>query len=284
MEKQKPDFVTIKQFDNQQFPLHEYLLKAVLEWQQECNGDAFNLETTPAELLDDLIKVSNNGVLYVAESKDGKCIGFTGVVIFKNPLGTEMIANEHYWYVIKKYRTGLVGYRLLRAAMNWSKEQGCTHFIANASNLASDMHDKAALFYKRIGMRLFACAVCLFLSVGCSSMGRYPYRGHIHITMQLADPSQKEVSHAHVEFGEYRSVGTGLSGPYSATHVSFNRPLPDKARVVFECEDGTYAIRRVPVKMYEEALDEYDLTFIFSINSNEKTVQLKVEEYPIKEY
>ena len=108
MEKQKPDLVIIRQFDNQQPSLRKYLLRAVLEWQQECNGEAFNLETTPAELLDDLIKVSNNGVLYVAESKDGKCIGFTGVVIFKNPLGTEMIANEHYWYVIKKYRTGII--------------------------------------------------------------------------------------------------------------------------------------------------------------------------------
>jgi hypothetical protein len=45
--------------------------------------------------------------------------------------------------------------RLLKAAKVLAKERGCSHFIMNASNLASDMHDKVCNFYKRLDMKKF---------------------------------------------------------------------------------------------------------------------------------
>ena len=37
----------------------------------------------------------------------------------------------------------------------WAKENGCSHIIMTASNLASEMYDKVCNLYQRMGMELF---------------------------------------------------------------------------------------------------------------------------------
>ena len=85
---------------------------------------------------------------------ESNAVGILGIQIFKNPLGHELMANEHYWYVMKDYR-GLSGIRLLKTGFKWAKDQGCTHFICNASNLASELHDGVCKLYKKMGMKHF---------------------------------------------------------------------------------------------------------------------------------
>ena len=45
--------------------------------------------------------------------------------------------------------------RLFRTAKKWAADNGCQYFMANASNLASDLHDKVCSIYEGIGMKKF---------------------------------------------------------------------------------------------------------------------------------
>jgi len=85
---------------------------------------------------------------------DNEPIGYIGLQYFISPLGSQKMANEHYFFVIPEKR-GLASMKLLRKAEVLAKEKGCTHFIMNASNLASTLHDKVCDFYKRLGMKKF---------------------------------------------------------------------------------------------------------------------------------
>lgn len=93
---------------------------------------------------------SNLLVLY-----DGKTpIGYIGLLYFESPLGAQKFADEHYLYVIPEKR-GMASMRLIKNAEYLAKLKGCSHRILNASNLASDMHDKLCGFYEKIGMKKF---------------------------------------------------------------------------------------------------------------------------------
>lgn len=89
-------------------------------------------------------------VLYDRETP----IGYIGLEYFDSPLGNQRIANEHYFYVIPEKR-GLASMRLIKNAKYLAKLKGCSHIVFNASNLASDMHDKVCGFYEKTGMKKF---------------------------------------------------------------------------------------------------------------------------------
>ena len=119
------------------------------EWKQTCNGSIFCLDCDPLVTAEHLSKINKLFVMIVNE----KVVGLIGIQIFKNPIGNGMMANEHLWYVCKAYRGS--GISLLEHGMKWATEQGCTHFMATASNLASDLHDSICKLYEVIGMRKF---------------------------------------------------------------------------------------------------------------------------------
>ena len=81
-------------------------------------------------------------------------VGVMGIVIFKSPIGTEMMATEHFLYVLGRHR-GLGSIKLIRYAKKWAKEKGCSHIIFNASKMASDLHDNVCKLYERLGMKHF---------------------------------------------------------------------------------------------------------------------------------
>ena len=89
-------------------------------------------------------------VLYDEETP----VGYIGLRYFSSPLGNQMMANEHYFYVIPEKR-GLASIRLIKNAKVLAKMKGCSHIILNASNLASDMHDKICKFYEKSEMKKF---------------------------------------------------------------------------------------------------------------------------------
>jgi hypothetical protein len=57
-----------------------------------------------------------------------------------SPLGLQKIANEHYWFVSERHLGH--GLTLLREAERFARDQGCSHFILNASIMASGDHEK----------------------------------------------------------------------------------------------------------------------------------------------
>jgi hypothetical protein len=126
------------------------------EWAQEANGSEFGLLTSPDELLkdvDELTKGPDSVVLLLL--KNAEVAGLIGIVLLKNPVGQERIANEHYWYCLPECRSLKSALMMLEEAKKWAKLKGCSHFMMNASNLASSSHDKVCRLYERLGMKKF---------------------------------------------------------------------------------------------------------------------------------
>jgi len=132
------------------------LAPIVDEWLSETNADKFGLEIDKDKAIQDLrsLVLSSEAELFLLVI-DERVVGFSGVIIYENALTDHKIANEHYWFVLPKYRKGKNPMRLLRAIEKWAKDNECSHMIMNASNLASDNHDKVVRIYERLGYSLF---------------------------------------------------------------------------------------------------------------------------------
>lgn len=125
-------------------------------WQKNVRANEFGI------IADDIGKfLTELGIMAVKDDADlivlydGKTpVGYIGLQYFDSPLGNQRMANEHYFYVIPEKR-GLTSIRLIKNAKNLAKLKGCSHIILNASNLASDMHEKICSFYEKSGMNLF---------------------------------------------------------------------------------------------------------------------------------
>ena len=125
-------------------------------WLGEVNNDKFGLVIDKDKAIDDLRSMvfSPDADLFLLVVGDD-IVGFSGVIVYENRLTDNKIANEHYWYVSPGYRKGKNPIRLIRAVEKWAKDHECSHIIMNASNLASDKHDRIVRIYERLGYSLF---------------------------------------------------------------------------------------------------------------------------------
>lgn len=129
----------------------ECLLPLINSWKNESDK-TFNIDMDEHLYINHLSKMINgNNSTILGLMKNDKLVGYIGIVLFDNPIGKGLMASEHFWYTLPKNR-GIGAIRLLEAAIEWSKSKGCTHFIGNASRLASDLHDKVCAIYKKYGM------------------------------------------------------------------------------------------------------------------------------------
>ncbi len=124
------------------------------KWYGSQNGKRYGLNVSFEAVVKDIKKLLNSeyeSTIFIAGEKEAE--GF--LLIFKMPslMGNQYIGVEKYWYVRPESRR--YGRVLYSHAENWCKENGCTHFVMCASNLASDMHDKVCRFYEKMGMKLF---------------------------------------------------------------------------------------------------------------------------------
>ncbi len=132
------------------------LIDVVKAWHEECESERFGISISIPDVLQDLkiLKKEENCILLVLRNNEESPVGYMGVRLFKSPLGPDLIANEHYWYVMRSNR-GVGAVRMLAAARKWAISRGATHFMANASNLASNLHDSVCEIYEGIGMTKF---------------------------------------------------------------------------------------------------------------------------------
>lgn len=128
-----------------------------VEWKATCNASRFGLEIDDTWFLTRLTDAINRhgSEVFLLKTDEGKVVGYINIDLFDSPLGHQRCVVERNWYVMETYR-GRGSIRLLTAAKDWAKEQGCTHLIMNASTLASDLHDKVCEFYKRMDFKLFS--------------------------------------------------------------------------------------------------------------------------------
>ena len=126
-----------------------------VEWKETCDCKEFGIETDVDVFLAglmDLVDGSNTDLLLL--ERDNEIVGLMGITLFKSPVSSDTIANEHFWYVKQEHR-GKGSLMLLARAKAWAKIKGCSYLIMNASNAASDMHDKVCRFYERAGLKKF---------------------------------------------------------------------------------------------------------------------------------
>ena len=135
----------------------EQLRPLAEKWLAECNASAFGLKAEVNKHLDNMwnftVGMPDCDLLLLINDKE-QVVGYMGLIIFISPLSDQKIANEHCYYVRPESR-GAGGLRLLIEARKWAKSNGCSHLIMNASNLASDMHDKVCKLYQKMNMRKF---------------------------------------------------------------------------------------------------------------------------------
>ena len=128
-----------------------------LEWKETCKANDLGITMDPDvyfEKLGELLDVED-AELFLLLNLENEVVGYIGVESFYSPLDNQKIAIEHHWYMLEKCRGGSGAMRLVTAVQGWAKENGCSHLIMNASNLASGLHDKVCKFYESIGMELF---------------------------------------------------------------------------------------------------------------------------------
>ena len=133
------------------------VLRPIAEaWEQEMRANAFGIIANDMNKylagLDELSHSNDADLLVLYD--DSVPVGYIGLQYFDSPLGKQRMANEHFFYVIPEKR-GMASMRLMRLAKQVAKAKGCSHIIFNASNLASDLHDKVCKLYERIGMKKF---------------------------------------------------------------------------------------------------------------------------------
>lgn len=141
----------------------ETLRPIVDSWKENVRDNEFGIvaDDVDKHLLElGMMAVRDDADLIILYDEDVP-IGYIGLRYFDSPLGNQKMANEHYFYVIPEKR-GLSSMRLIRNAKTLAKLKGCSHIILNASNLASDMHDKICRFYEKSGMKKFETSyICL---------------------------------------------------------------------------------------------------------------------------
>jgi GNAT superfamily N-acetyltransferase len=134
----------------------EPLLPCIVSYKRECKVDEFGLDAEPIELVKTLIELieGEDSTLFVLMDNDS-VVGFIGVMTGKFPFSQKRYGCEYYWYILPPYR-GVSSMRLFRAAVEWSKQRGCSHFISTASRAASSLYEKVVDIYESIGMKHYA--------------------------------------------------------------------------------------------------------------------------------
>ncbi len=133
----------------------EKLRPIAKSWEDIANKNDLGVEIDVNNHLLDLWKIITNvnaDLLVLFDEKTP--VGYLGLTYFNSPVGKQLMANEHYWYVVPESR-GVGSMRLIKTAIEVAKLRGCTHIVMNASNLASDLHDKVCDFYEKMNMKLF---------------------------------------------------------------------------------------------------------------------------------
>ena len=137
-------------------------------WMQMMNGKEFGIMVDPGVAEERLRSIleSGEGTILVAYKLDDDAedvpVGFFAVISVPSFFGEQKIALELLWFALPNAMTA--GPRLLKAAMRWTEEHGCSHLMLSGSRLSSDMHDKVCEFCEKVGAKPFETVYLLRVS------------------------------------------------------------------------------------------------------------------------
>ena len=102
-------------------------------------------EEHQAEMLD-IYEHSDSQLVLVAQTEDGKLIGFLEASIrpFVEDCHTDHVGYLEGWFVEEDYRRYGVGRKLVRGAENWARNKGCEE-MASDSEIGNDLSFNAHL-------------------------------------------------------------------------------------------------------------------------------------------
>jgi len=132
----------------------ELLRPIAIAWQQEARGNALGIDIDVERHLADLARLSADPHCLLLVLMQGRPVGYMGMEFFASPVGKDIVANEHYWYVMPEAR-GRDSVMLLREARRFAREAGANYMLFNASRLASDLHDDVCRLYEHFKMEPF---------------------------------------------------------------------------------------------------------------------------------
>jgi len=131
------------------------LIPIAKAWEKECNCDKFGMKPNVEFFLTELNGLINNENSDVLILDTGNEIaGLMGLTIFKNPVSDGLAANEHFFYVLPQHR-GISSVRMIKSAIEWAKNKGCSHLILNASRMASSLYDRTCSLYEKLKFQEF---------------------------------------------------------------------------------------------------------------------------------
>lgn len=96
-------------------------------------------------IADLVVAILEHGAGFVADV-DGRAVGMIGLVAGPHLISRELYAEEICWWMEPAHRHGTAGPRLLRAAEEWARQNGCQCLKMVAPTTSS-----VGAFYKRIG-------------------------------------------------------------------------------------------------------------------------------------
>lgn len=131
------------------------------KWIEEAEWTNFNLKISPEKGKKDLLRLLSNNFCLLGLKVNNIPVGFMGITTFTSVFSDDKMANEHYWYVLKDYRK--YSLFLLYEAEKWARENKCSHFIVNASYLASDLTPKVIEIYKKNKFKEFESSFIKYL-------------------------------------------------------------------------------------------------------------------------
>ena len=123
-------------------------------WAKDACGSQYGIEITADGHLADLERLSNSPSSALLVLVQAAPVGYIGIEFWQNPLGSELVASEKYWYVLPDAR-GRDSFRLLREAKKCAKQAGASYMFFTASRLAGTEHDRVCRLYEHMGFRAF---------------------------------------------------------------------------------------------------------------------------------
>lgn len=115
-----------------------------------AESSVFTAPLNPASFKATWTQIYASGMGTIIGLYDGDTLcGGIGAMSVPDYLTGEMVANEFFLYVAKKYRGK--GIRIIREYERWAKEKGCVK--TRLVHLVDSMPDKLRSFYAKIGYR-----------------------------------------------------------------------------------------------------------------------------------
>lgn len=122
-------------------------------WMQKHNAADFGLKIDLDVITADAKEVLAAGGVLMGAKLNDEWVGVMLLFVCRSFLGEQDFAIEKYWFA--KPNLFSVGPAMLEEAKRWTKDQGCSHLVMSASNLASDLHDTVCAFYEMSGLKQF---------------------------------------------------------------------------------------------------------------------------------